>query len=90
MDDDADEVDVVACYWQHLAICVLRDTYTVGLRQRLVEVLDVENLEHLDRQLSGAYRIRLKTLIEWAIALGDVSVLPQVDSIDGLFPPGAR
>lgn len=89
--DDTDLVDVIAAYWQHLAVCVLRDKYSTTLRQVMVERLEVDNVEHLDRQLSGAYRVRLKTLIEWTLAVGDVTVLPpQADSINDLFPPGAN
>jgi hypothetical protein len=81
---------VVSAYWQHLAVCTLRERYPVQLAESVAERLGRDNLVYLRRQLSGEYRVSVDELIGWAIAFNDISLLPQFESIDTLYPPGSR
>jgi hypothetical protein len=76
--------------WHHLAVCTIREHHRTNTAQVLAERLGRTNLVYLRRQLTGEYPASIPDLIGWAIALDDVTVLPQVDSLSELYPPGAR
>lgn len=84
-----DPVEVIAAYWQHLAVCVLRATYGHLLLDELDRRLP-NSRDHLQAQVVGRFAVRTNDLIRWALAFDDVTVLPTVDRVDDLYPPGAR
>ena len=88
--DEVAATEVVAAYWQHLAVCVLRDKYGVTVADELARRLGTSSVVYLKRKVSGEYPVPFEELIGWVIACGDISLLPQLDSLDDLYPPGSR
>jgi hypothetical protein len=84
-----DPAEVVVAYWQHLAVCALRDKYPVRFVEVLADLLGKENLVYLRRQLFGEYRVSAEELVRWALKLRDVSLLPSFDTVEDLYPPGS-
>lgn len=84
-----DHAEVIAAYWQHLALCTLREKSPVRLVDVVAERLGKANVVYLRRQVSGEYRVRFEELIRWVIAFDDITLLPQVGKLADLYPPGA-
>ncbi|MCO8127499.1 hypothetical protein NHL50_09795 [Acidimicrobiia bacterium EGI L10123] len=86
--ESAEELGVlIAAYWHHLAVCTLNAMF-VEPEVELSRRLGVANDPYLRGQLVGRYRVSIEDLCTWAIALGDVSLLPELHSADDLLPPG--
>lgn len=86
-DDHAPEQ--IAAYWQHLAVCTLREMFPTQLVDELSSRLGKDNVVYLRRQVAGEYRISVEDLIGWALAFDDVTLLPQFDGLGDLHPPQA-
>ena len=81
---------VLGAYWHHLVARAVREKFAVQPIEELARSLGVTNLVYLRRQFAGEYRVSIEELCLWAIALDDVSVLPQFESAGELYPPGLR
>lgn len=94
-------VELVAAYLQHLAVCAVRERYKkrslddVGmfLHEHLVEHGFIEDSKtgahNLARILNGSRPASNLQLLEWAIALSEVSIFPVAPDLFALFPPGS-
>jgi hypothetical protein len=92
---------LIHAYWQHLAACSIRERFGRRSMQDVARQLygrlvtfgltdtAVRGHEHIARLLNGTAAAPTHQLFNWAIALEDISILPQPDSIEHLFPPGS-
>lgn len=79
----------IAAYWQHLAVCTLRDMFPTQLVEELSARLGKDNLVYLRRQVAGEYRVSIEELVGWAITFEDISLLPTLERVEDLYPPEA-
>ena len=86
---DDDPVEVIVGYWQHLVVCVLRETYGPRVDDEVASRLAKANATYLKRQMSGEYPVRPQELLAWTIAFDDISLFPRPDRVRDLYPPGA-
>lgn len=82
---DRERVEVMEAYIQHLAICELRSIFGHNLDTELAR-LTGDAPTYLRRRLSGEYRTTITDIYTWALAAGDISIIPPIDSIDDLLP----
>lgn len=80
--DPADAARAAASTAQHRAACVLVQMRDAGAftSRDLAERLDV-NEGMLSRHLTGAAPLSLVGLFDWALELGDPSILPDLDEV---------
>lgn len=84
-----DPVEVIVGYWQHLAVCVLRETYGSRVDEEVASRLAKAKPTYLKRQLTGEYPVRPQELLAWTIAFDDITLFPRPDRVRDLYPPGA-
>jgi hypothetical protein len=81
------EADRISAYWQHRAVCTLREIFPTGLVEELSDRLGKDSAVYLRRQISGEYPVLMADVVLWAVKLNDITVLPQFDSAAELLPP---